>query len=394
MDYDAFADSPSGRLVATTHGQKAFVPIPLPPQLNSARLWRELADAMQAVGNLNGISRRLANPYMVIRPLQRREALTSSSMEGTHASPDDLVLFEAGEEQTVDEAAREVYNYIKALDGAVKALDTLPISRRMICDTHRMLLSGLSKFRGANKRPGEYKVYQNFIGGRSIEDSRFIPPPPDEAANAMNDLEVYINAEESLFPPLIDAALVHYQFETIHPFADGNGRVGRIVIPLYLMSKKILHAPILYISPFIEDNKDQYIDLMYEVSRVGAWDEWVSFFLRAVKETCDDTVSTIDRLLELHAQYRRKAHEASRSSNIQAIVDSLFERPVLSIPDAASVAGVTYPAASTAISKLVQVGILREFSVSTTPKRYIAHEVVIISSGYFKRKNANTSEPM
>lgn len=394
MDYAAFATSPAGTLVPTTHGQRAFVPHPLPPSLDSADLWHNLAATMQAVGNLNGISRRLANPYMIIRPLQRREALTSSSMEGTHASPDDLVLFEAGEEQTVDEAAKEVFNYIKALDQAVQSLDHLPLSRRMMCETHRILLSRLSKFRGANKRPGEYKIHQNFIGGRSIEEARFIPPPPREAEAAMNDLEGYINQENPPLPPIIDAALIHYQFEAIHPFADGNGRVGRIIIPIYLMSRKIFDAPILYLSPYIEENKAEYIDLMYEVSRSGAWSNWINFFLRAIRETCNDTVATIDMLLELHGTYRRKAHAVSRSSTVQAIVDSLFEKPVLSIPDAAGVANVTYPAAATAVNKLVEAGILRELAVATTPKRYIAPDVVMISSGYFKNRIVDTSEPM
>lgn len=393
MDCTAFATSPTGRLVPTTHGQKAFVPNALPPLLDGGSLWRDLGETMQAVGNLNGISRRLPNPLMVIRPLQRREALTSSSMEGTHASPDDLVLFEAGEEQAGDDA-REVYHYIKALDSATASLDHLPISRRMICDTHRILLSGLSKFRGANKRPGEYKVHQNFIGGRSIEEARFIPPPPQEAELAMNDLEEYMNQEAPSIPPVIDAALIHYQFESIHPFAYGNGRVGRIMIPIYLMSKKVFDAPILYISPYIEENKDEYIDLMYEVSCRGSWNDWIRFFLKAVRETCDDTIKTIDMLLALHARYRKQAHEISRSSRMQAIVDSLFEKPVLSVRDASAIAKVTYPAAATAIAKLVESGILRELSTPTSPKRFIALDVVRISSGYFKNREVDTSEPM
>lgn len=393
MDYAAFMTSPAGRLVPTIHGQKAFVPDPLPPRLDGGSLWQDLGETMQAVGNLNGISRRLANPHMVIRPLQRREALTSSSMEGTHASPDDLVLFEAGDEHAGDDA-REVYNYVRALNNAVTSLEHLPISRRMICDTHKILLSGASKFRGANKRPGEYKVYQNFIGGRSIEDARFIPPPPQEAEAAMNDLEHYMNQEGSSLPPVIDAALIHYQFEAIHPFADGNGRVGRILVPLYLMSRGVFDAPLLYISPYIEDNKDDYIDLMYNVSCRGDWNGWIRFFLKAIRYTCDDTIRTIDLLLELHDRYRRKAHAISRSSNIQTIVDSLFEKPVLSIPDAGAIAKVTYAAASTAIGKLVQAGILKELPITTSPKLFVAPEVVKISSGYFKNRDVDTSEPM
>jgi Fic family protein len=386
MDFRAFEGSSAGRLVATTHHQKAFVPNPLPPDVDCGSFVMELSETAHAIGNLRGISRQLVNPYMVIRPLQRREALTSSSMEGTHASPDDLVLLESGGEQPGDEAAREVLNYITALDDAVAALATIPVSWRMMRQAHATLLSGLSKHRGADKRPGEFKIHQNFIGGRSIEEARFIPPPPKEAEDAITDLEKYINLEDPRFPPIIDVALIHYQFETIHPFADGNGRVGRILIPIILMQKGLLDSPILYISPYIEEHKDDYIDLLHEVSRTGAWSDWIRFFLRAVQKSCEETIVTIDRLFELQREYRDRAHHASRSATALKIVDSLFERPVLSIPDAASIAGVTYPPAQSAISKLVEAGILREMETAVQPKRFIAPEVVMISAGYPRRR--------
>jgi len=243
------------------------------------------------------------------------------------------------------------------------------------------MLSGVSKHRGADKRPGEFKVHQNFIGGRSIEEARFIPPPPQEARIAMDDLEKYINREHPVLPPIIDAALAHYQFETIHPFADGNGRVGRILIPIILMQKGILDKPILYVSPYIEEHRDEYIDLLHEVSRVGTWDEWIRFFLRAVRESCHETIRTIDRLFRLHSEYRDRAHRVGRSGSPLRIVDSLFEKPVLSVTNAANIAGVTYPAAASAIAKLVEVGILSEMTSAIQPKRFIAREVVMISAG-------------
>jgi Fic family protein len=264
----------------------------------------------------------------------------------------------------------------------VAALKTIPVSWRMMRQAHATLLSGLSKHRGADKRPGELKVHQNFIGGRSIEEARFIPPPPNDAQLAMADLEKYINIETARFPPIIDLALIHYQFETIHPFADGNGRVGRILVPIILMQKGLLDKPILYVSPYIEEHKDQYIDLLYKVSRTGAWDEWIRFFLMAVRESCAETIVTIDRLFNLHREYRERAHNVSRSATTIKIVDSLFERPVLSIPDAANVASVTYPAAAAAVAKLVKAGILRVMRSETQPKRFIAPEVVMISAGH------------
>jgi len=392
MDYASFSNSPAGRLVSTTHGQKAFVPNPLPPRLDGSRLWCELAEAMGAVGKLGGLSHRIPNPMMVLRPLQRREALTSSSMEGTHASPDDLVLLEAGANEG-DDSTREVRNYIRALDNATESLKTLPISRRMICAAHETLLTGLSKFRGANKRPGELKKYQNFIGGRTIEETRFIPPPPTEAEAALNDLEFYINADAPEYPALIDAALIHYQFETIHPFADGNGRVGRILIPIYLLKRGVIDTPILYISPYIENRKDSYIDLMFNVSATGAWEEWISFFLRAVRESCDETIESIEELLALRQKYFERASRLGRSATPQRIVDSLFVRPVLSIPQAAETAGVTYAAAAAAVEKLVAAGILREWPLESAPRFFYAPEVVLISAGSFRRKAENSSEP-
>jgi Fic family protein len=261
----------------------------------------------------------------------------------------------------------------------------------MMREAHATLLSGLSKHRGADKRPGEFKIHQNFIGGASIEEARFIPPPPNEAQAAMADLEKYINCETPHLPPIVDTALIHYQFETIHPFADGNGRVGRILIPIILMQKNLLDSPILYISPYVEEHKDEYIDLLHEVSRSAAWVEWIRFFLRAVRISCDETIITIDRLLELQREYRTRAHQASRSGTAVKIVDSLFERPVLSIPDAANIAGVTYPPAQAAIAKLVEAGILREMGNPIQPKRFIAPEVVTISAGYPRRQLARQS---
>lgn len=387
MDRAAFRESPAGKLVPTTHGQHAFVPNPLPPAVNLQPLMVEFGEAMQAIGDLNGMSRELPNPYMVIRPLQRREALTSSSMEGTHASPDDLVLLEAGEQHAADDSTREVLNYITALNAAERSLSELPISHRVVKNTHRLLLEGVGKHRGAHKRPGEYKHVQNFIGGRSIEDARFMPPPPAEAQECMDQLEAYINRDDlSVIPPLIDAALIHYQFETIHPFADGNGRVGRILIPIFLIARGVLEKPLLYVSPYVEDNKDEYIDLMYDVSRIGAWSAWISFFLRAVRISCREAIDIVNALKRLQAQYRDTAHQVSRSGTAIRIVDSLFEKPVISIPDAAAIAGVTYPPAAAAVQRLVEAEILREIKTETQPKRYIATEVVMISAGM--RRNA------
>lgn len=382
MNYSHFADNPSGSLVPTVHNEKAFLPDPLPPAISLEPALGPFGEAMQAVGHLNAIIRQLPNPYMFIRPLQRIEALTSSSMEGTIASVDELVMAEFWAENSVTDPAREVYNYVKALDYAQNELSKIPLSHRLIKRTHEILMSGVSSHRGANKRPGEYKIDQNFIGGKNIHNARFIPVPPGLTVEAMDHLEAYINEDEQNgIPPLINAALIHYQFETIHPFADGNGRVGRILVPVYLLQKGVLQSPILYISPSIEEDKDMYIDLMYKVSSSSQWLEWIIYFLNVVKSACEESIETINAMVALQERYRKKSHEISRSPTTFKIVEYLFERPIVTIPMAASVAGVTYPSAANAINMLEENGILRHLRNTNNPKMFIAPEIIKLSAG-------------
>ncbi|NNJ76301.1 MAG: Fic family protein, partial [Anderseniella sp.] len=228
MNYNEFANSDSGQLVTTIERQMAFVPNPLPPKIDMQPIAVALGDAMQAIGELKGACRRLQNPYMLVNPLQRREALTSSAMEGTYTSADKLAILEAADGIATDESTREVLNYINALRGALLSLPKMPICHCLIKEAHFRLLQGLSDNRGVQKRPGEYKNTQNWIGALHIQEARYIPPPALETQKCMDDLESYINRESrNDLPFLIEAALVHYQFEAIHPFADGNGRLGR-----------------------------------------------------------------------------------------------------------------------------------------------------------------------
>jgi Fic family protein len=379
MDPRDFTDPSTGRLVPTIEKQWAFVPAPLPPKFDLGTLALPLAEAMQATGELRGACRRLPNPYILVRPLQRREALTSSAMEGTFTTTDHLLLAEVGVEMKPDESTREVVNYLNALEESLKLLKTVPISHRIIRRAHETLLSGLTAARGSRKRPGEYKQDQNWIGGYTIDKARFVPPPPAETQTCMDELEIYINRPDvPAAQSLIDLALVHYQLETIHPFADGNGRVGRMLISLMAVHNGLLDMPILYMSPALENVKDRYIDLMFEVSARGNWHEWLRFFFDRVTVTCKEAVQTIDRLIELQNDYRARAGEASRSANVITIVDHLFERPALTVSDAAGKLNVTYPAAKATIDKLVEIGILREFR-DAYPKVFYAPEILRVS---------------
>jgi len=372
---DFSTDAP-GQLVPTIAQQLAFVPNPLPPQIDLNEIALPMGEAMQAIGELKGACRRLSNPYILISPLQRREALTSSAMEGTFTTADDLALAEVGIERDHDDSTREVRNYLRALNSSLGMLEELPICHRVITSAHEILLSGLSSSRGAQKRPGEYKVDQNWIGGRLIENARFVPPPPAETQTCMNDVEAYINRDALGFPtPLMDLALVHYQLETIHPFADGNGRVGRMLISIMAVKSGLLDLPVLYVSPALEHDKDEYIDLLFNVSARGEWVPWLNFFFHKVVAACQDTIATIDRLIDLQDNYRRLAGAAVRSANAISLVDNLFERPAVTVTGASELLGVTYAAAKKTIDKLEELKILTEVP-GIYPKTFIATGVM------------------
>lgn len=379
MDYVVFGSSPSGRLVPTIQNQRAFVPYPLPGIVDHASLFQAFGKATGAMASLNAKIQQLSNPSLILRPLQRREALTSSAMEGTYTTNDELALLEAGEEKTARFETLEVNNYKTALFHAVELMDSLPISRRLICETHEKLLGGLPMGRGGNKRPGEYKVYQNWIGGNRIEDARFVPPPPEEAIVSMNDLERFINRDADALDPLIEAAMVHYQFETIHPFADGNGRVGRILISLILLSRNAIKSPIFYPSAAIEPRKDEYIDLMYNVSSKGNWTDWIRFFLEICYETCDTSNNIIDSLIFLNNKYKIEAMKKYRSNNVIRIIDEIFNSPVISTPIVERILGVTHRAARMTIGSLEELGILEKMQIGSKTDYFIAREILALS---------------
>ena len=368
MDRNGFADRAAGRLVPTIGGRRAFVPNPLPPsRIDVARFLPELTRATQAVGELKGIGRTVANPLLLVRPLQRREAVSSSSMEGTYTTLTDLFLFEAGASEAKRGDNREVLNYVLALEEAIDGLANLPISTRLVRNAHRVLLTGVARHRGASVEAGELKRDQNWIGGSGrIDSARFIPAPPAETPSALDALMHFINREDRP-APLIDAALAHYQFEAIHPFADGNGRVGRMLITLMLIDNGTLPQPLLYMSPYLERHKDRYIDLMYAVSRDGAWEEWIAFFLDAVAASAEETITVVERLQDLQREYRERFQTARRSALMLRIVDLAFERPVRSISDFAEALGVTYGGAMNNINELVSHGVAEEVA-GTYPK--------------------------
>lgn len=377
MNPDEFKASKTGRLVPTLRGM-AFVPNPLPPPLlDLAPLVSLVSRAERALGELSGIGRTLPNPYLLIRPFMRREAVASSKIEGTVTTLSQLLLFEVDEESNrAPEDAREVLNYVRALEHSLERLEHLPISARLIREAHKILLTNVPSDRGAQIIPGEFRKDQNWIGARLIENARYVPPPPQEVPQAMSELEKYINDGDRQVPTLIQLALIHYQFEAIHPFPDGNGRVGRLLIPLILCERKEISQPLLYMSSYFEKNYSDYIDHMLAISKMGLWERWIEFFLQGIEEACNDAIERAQSLQALQKTYYAKIQRARSSALLGRIIDLLFEHPAISVPYAADRLHISYNAAKNNITRLVEAQILRPSDTDSRPMLFVAGDIV------------------
>lgn len=360
MQASDFSAEAPGRLVPCPLGRPAFAPAPLPPELRlDWNLVAKLAKATHAVGALAGVARTLPNPHLLISPFIRREAVLSSRIEGTRSTLSDLVLFEAGGPSPSGlEDVKEVANYVTALEYGRRRLAELPLSLRLIREMHRELMRGV---RGENQMPGEFRRDQNWIGGVSIATATFVPPPVPEMTAALDAFEKYLHATSEL-PPLVRFALVHYQFEAIHPFADGNGRIGRLLLTLLFLSESLIPEPLLYASAFFEKHRREYYDLLLAVSQEGRWTEWIDFFLSAIEEQAQDAVARSNRLLDLKEHFLREAHNIGATAPMLRLIERLFARPAVAIADVAKELDLTYRGAALIIEKLVDAGILREMT--------------------------------
>lgn len=375
-----FRKSRTGRLVSTVQGSLAFVPNPLPPSdIELGPLVSEIARAALAVGELSGIGRTVASPFLLIRPFMRREAVASSKIEGTVTTLTELLLFEVEEKSARTTAdTREVMNYVRALEHSLSRLHALPVCVRLINEAHAILLRSVSAHRGASITPGQFRRDQNWIGARTIANARFVPPPPQEVLPAMSALEKYINALDEKIPLLVHLALIHYQFETIHPFPDGNGRVGRLLIPLILCERNAMSQPLLYVSSFFEKNYDEYIDKMLNISKNNAWADWIRFFLKGVEEAALEAMSKTKRLQELQKEYHERVRQARSSALLARVIDYLFEHPVVTIPYIAHLLGISYNAAKNNVERLIQYEILTLSDYHFFPKAYTGRDIIDI----------------
>lgn len=380
MNPEEFKKSPSGRLVPTIDGAFAFVPSTLPPpQLDYARLAAPLADASRAIGALDGLGQALPDPKLLVRSFSRVEAVASSKIEGTVTSIPELLTLEISPDAPrVRNDTREVNNYSRALMRGLDLLPDLPISSRFLCELHSVLMDGVRDERGMQIVPGEIKTRQNWIGGRLIQNARFVPPPPAEAVSALAELEKYINEKGDQDDPflLIKLALIHYQFEAIHPFPDGNGRVGRLIIPMLLCERKAMTQPLLYLSSYFEKHNDEYIDRMFEVSRSGAWEDWIEFFLRGVAVSARNGIKRANELLSLHKKYMQQVQSVRSSGLLAKLINSLFIAPATTIPHAAAELGISYNAAKNNIQKLVDLRIVTPDIHEERPQWFFGQEII------------------
>jgi Fic family protein len=377
MQPSDFTKRKSGQLIKHPRGYWAFVPNPLPPNLKlSWELASEISAADRGLSELAGITRTLPNPHLLIRPFMSREAVLSSRIEGTQASLSDLFYFEAVRTTPArsDSDVGEVRNYIRALEHGLKRLSKLPVSLRLMKEIHAELMRGV---RGEHLTLGEFRRSQNWIGppGCTLNEAKFVPPPPEEMMKSLSDLEKYLHAPSGL-PLVVRLALIHYQFETIHPFLDGNGRIGRLLLILLLCVENVLPQPMLYLSAYFERHREQYYHLLLTTSQDGRWSEWVSFFLRGVAEQSRDAIKRSEKLLALWHQYRKRV-QAVRSSALPLIlVDELFTRPYLTFSAAGQVLGVTFRSAQLNVRKLIAAGILHELPGRSYGKIFVAREVL------------------
>ncbi len=376
MEVTLFQNSPSGRLVRAVGGYWAFVPNPLPPELEwDNTLVSMVSRADLALGTLSGLGETLSNPHLLIYPFIRREAVLSSRIEGTQSSLSDLLLFEATRVEKQRDV-REVQNYVRAMEYGLKRLEELPLSLRLIRELHSILMEGV---RGERAIPGEFRQSQNWIGppGCTLNDATFVPPPVSEMMETLDQLEKFLHAHVEL-PPLVELALIHYQFEAIHPFLDGNGRIGRLLITLFLCQQGILTKPLLYLSAFFEHRRQEYYERLLEVSQKGAWREWIEFFLQAVIEQSGDAVQRARQLLDLQRHYYQTSLEKGLPSTAGKLVELIFMKPVLNAKVAQEYLKVTFPAAQKAINALLDEGILTEITGGKRNKVYAAREILKI----------------
>jgi len=377
VDPQAFTNNAAGRLIKSVAGHWTFLPNPLPPALElDHKLFQSVSAADRAIGQLAGVAQTLPNPHLLIGPFVRREAVLSSRIEGTRATLTDLVLFEHTEtvEQDVPDV-REVANYLRAMEYGLKRQRQRGVNLMLIREMHQLLMKNV---RGGDKTPGSFRTTQNFIGRTSrLEDARYVPPSPLDLPMALQAFEAYLRAPSTL-PPLVRIAMIHYHFDAMHPFNDGNGRIGRLLTTLLLCVDSILPMPLLYLSAFLQRHRQEYYQRLLAVSQRGEWNEWIAFFLEGVRSEATDGIQRGGALVQLQREYRAKAQAARASSFIFTMIDELFRNPALTIATTAKLLKVTARAAAQNVERLIKLGILQEKTGRKRGRVFVASDIIDI----------------
>jgi Fic family protein len=358
----------------------AFVPDPLPPQIDwdsvQLKFFRLYNETTSVLGKLNGLHKRVGNAAGLLRTLWMREAKLSSQIEDIETTAEELVLAGAGRQLAVRESGLESWNYVKALEHGVSS--DLPWSVRVIKEMHRLLLSDV---RGNENRPGELRERAVYIGDRSkgVRAARFVPMPAgDELKNALSDLEKFVNASHDRIPPLFVIALTHYQFETIHPFSDGNGRIGRVLVSRSLVKEGLLEHPVVYMSAYINEYKQEYVDLLLNISRQGGvyWADWLEFMLNAIRTQALDAIWRSERLISLRENYHERLKKDAAPARLFQVVDNLFSMPAVNVAELMQHTNVSKPTANNDVQRLEQLGVLTEYTGKERDRDWVAREII------------------
>jgi Fic family protein len=357
-------------------GYEAFVPEPLSPEIVwTDRLIRSLSDADRLIGQLSGEGKQLPNPHLLIRPFIKREAVLSSKIEGTQATLGELLANDAGAivNRSPDDL-REVGNYVTALDYGIKRLKTLPLSLRLIREVHEKLMEGV---RGDHATPGEFRKTQNWIGpaGCTLQNATYVPPSPDLLMDCLGTWEQFLHVQK--IPPLVQVGLLHYQFEAIHPFLDGNGRVGRLLIVLFLVERKVLTAPLLYISAFFEATRSEYYNLLLAVSRESNWNQWLEYFLNGIARMSEDVLSRAERI-NLLLQGWKERTAGQKPKILFGVIDLLAENPFWSTKMISERLQVAFTTAQRAINVLVEKEVLSQVDNAQRGRVFCANAIMKI----------------
>lgn len=364
--------SRAGRYVKQPDGYRAFIPAPLPPdpplKIDGAML-TGLSQADQALGRLDGVTQTLPNPDLFVAMYVRQEAVLSSQIEGTQSTLDDVLSFELDPEgHQLPQDVEEVVNYVAAMNYGLERLETLPLSLRLIREIHGLLMEGV---RGAEKQPGEFRRSQNWIGAqniRRIDLATFVPPPPAQMHAALDNFERFLH--EDGLPVLLHCSLAHAQFETIHPFLDGNGRVGRLLITFLLCHRGVLHRPLLYLSHYLKRNRSEYYDRLMAVRQNGDWEGWLTFFLRGVAQTAEEATETARAIVGLRDRHRDLIQKRHLGVNALRLLDLMYRAPLLNVGTVVQRLGVAPPTANKLVRQMEEVGLLQETTGAVRYRRF------------------------